>query len=197
MFGFLKITAQPIINSFTPSSGAIGTTVTITGAGFNTQKNNDIVFFGATKATVTAAGTNSLTVTVPAGASFGPVTILNTATGLATSSTKFFTPTFAPNTGNITTADMNGKVDFTTNANPYAVAIGDIDGDGKPDLIVANYSTNSISVFQNTSISGIINSNSFAAKVDFATGINPCAIAVGDIDGDGKLDLIVANNSKK
>ena len=195
MLGFIKITAQPIINSFTPSSGAAGTIVTITGTGFNTIINNNIVFLGATKATVTAASSNSLTVKVPAGASFGPVTILNTATGLATYSAKFFTPTFAPNTGNITTADMNSKIDFTTNTNPYAVAIGDLDGDGKPDLVVANYSTNSISVFQNTSISGIINSNSFAAKVDFATGANPCAIAIGDVDGDGKLDLVVANNS--
>ncbi|OIR00601.1 FG-GAP repeat protein [mine drainage metagenome] len=193
LLGFIKISAQPIINSFTPASGAVGTTVTITGTGFNTLPTNNIVIFGATKATVTAASTTGLTVTVPTGASFGPITVLNTTTGLTACSRQFYTPTFTPNSGNITVTDLIARVDFATDTNPYAVAIGDIDGDGKPDLIVANFRTNSISVFRNTSVSGSITQNSFAAKVDFAAGANPCAIAFGDIDGDGKPDLVVAN----
>jgi len=183
----------PKITSFTPTSGAVGAIVTITGTGFNTTPANNIVFFGATRATVTAATATSLTVTVPTGATFGAITVLNTGTSLAAYSTQFFNPTFSPNKGSITTADFSAKVDFTTGANPFSVAIGDLDGDGKPDLAVVNQSSNSISVYRNTSNSGSIVAGSFAAKVDFIIGTLPTSVAIGDLDGDGKPDLAVAN----
>jgi hypothetical protein len=71
--------------------------------------------------------------------------------------------------------------------------MGDIDGDGKPDLAVVNYTTNNVSVFKNTSTSGSIGNGSFSARVDFTTGTNPYNIAISDIDGDGKPDLVVTN----
>ena len=95
--------------------------------------------------------------------------------------------------GSINFDSFADKVDFTTGANPYSVAIGDLDGDGKPDLAIANVSSNTVSVFRNTATSGGIELGSFAAKVDFATGTNPYSVAMGDLDGDGKPDLAVAN----
>jgi gliding motility-associated-like protein len=183
----------PTITSFTPTSGAVGATVTITGTGFNTTPANNIVFFGATRATVTAAIATSLTVTVPIGATFGAITVLNTGISLAAYSTQFFNPTFSPNKSSITTADIAAKVDFTTGSGPISVAIGDLDGDGKPDLAVANLNSNTVSVYRNTSTSGLIAAGSFAAKVDFTTGSDPFSVAIGDLDGDGKPDLAVAN----
>ena len=58
-------------------------TVTITGTNFNTTPANNVVYFGATKATVSASTASSLTVTVPTGATYAPITVLNTGTSLA------------------------------------------------------------------------------------------------------------------
>jgi photosystem II stability/assembly factor-like uncharacterized protein len=185
----------PTISSFSPSSGAVGITVNITGTGFSSTLANNVVIFGATRATVTAATATQLTVTVPTGATYAPITVLNTATGLLAYSKSNFTPTFSPNKGSITTEDFTPKVDFTAGTNPQFVAVGDLDGDGKADLTVANRSSNTVSIYRNTTSSGSITTASFAAKVDFATGSGPFSVAIGDLDGDGKADLAVANVS--
>ena len=177
----------PKITSFSPTSGKPGT---LTGTNFNTTPTNNIVLFGATRATVTAASALSVTVTVPTGATYTPITLLNTGTSLATYSLRNFTPTYSPA---ITATNFQAKQDFTAGTNPESVAIGDLDGDGKPDLIVANYGSNTLSVYRNTSLSGSIGTSSYAAKVDFTNGTNPTSVAIGDVDGDGKPDLAVVN----
>jgi hypothetical protein len=95
------------------------------------------------------------------------------------------------NTGAAGTVSFADKVDAATGTLPVSVAIGDVDGDGKPDLAVANQSSNTVSVLRNTGVAGTV---SFAAKVDFTTGTRPSSVAIGDVDGDGKPDLAVANN---
>jgi len=61
--GFTFSTTLPIINSVNPRVGKIGDVVTITGSNFSSTPSNNIVYFGAVKATVSAASTTSLTVT--------------------------------------------------------------------------------------------------------------------------------------
>jgi len=98
------------ISSFTPTSGAIGTAVTITGTNFNTTAANNIVWFGATKATVTAATATSLSVTVPTGANYQPITVTNVTTGLTAYSAAPFNITFG-STGVIDATSIASKVD--------------------------------------------------------------------------------------
>ena len=79
------------------------------------------------------------------------------------------------------------KVDYVTGYNPFSVTSADVNGDGQPDLITANYGSDTVSVLKNNG-TGV-----FAYKVDYATGISPSSVTSADVNGDSKLDLIVAN----
>jgi hypothetical protein len=87
-------------------------------------------------------------------------------------------------------------VTFPAGAQPQAVRIADVNGDGLPDLVVANYGpgtdgigTAGVSVLlQNGASPG-----TFLAPVTYATPDGAIDVAVGDLDGDGRPDLVVAS----
>jgi uncharacterized protein (DUF2141 family) len=181
----------PTITSFTPTSGAAGTSVTITGTNFNTTAANDIVYFGATKATVVGTPTaTSITVTVPAGASFAPITLVNTAFNLSAKSNMRFNPTFTAGKTTIASADFDAAV-TTALSDPafsYQVVTGDLDGDGKPEVVAAGRNSSSVIVLRNTSTSGTV---SFGTRYDIPSAYQEqFAVELADMDGDGKLDIV-------
>jgi hypothetical protein len=81
---------------------------------------------------------------------------------------------------------------FATGAKPLAVAAGEFNGDGRPDLAVANSNDKTVSVLLNTTATGAATA-SFAGQQSFAVGSVPEAVVAADPDGDGRPDLAVAN----
>ncbi|HSZ57081.1 MAG TPA: FG-GAP-like repeat-containing protein, partial [Tepidisphaeraceae bacterium] len=71
---------------------------------------------------------------------------------------------------------------------PDAVAIADVNGDGIPDLIVANSRSNDVSVLLGNG------NGTFKPQVTYATGAGPSSIAVANLNGDGYPDLVVTNS---
>ncbi len=81
-------------------------------------------------------------------------------------------------------------IDFATGGSIADVAVADIDADGKPDLVVA-LSGGTALVLKNTSVAGTIDSGSFGTPVSYPVAANPACLAVGDLDGDGKPEIVV------
>ena len=185
----------PTITSFSPTVGPVGTTVSITGANFRSTPAENIVYFGAVKAPVISASSTALTVTAPAGATYEPITV--TTNGLTGYAAKPFVQTFPNDCVGFYDNSFAPKMEYPTGAatNNYPVngiAIGDLDGDGKPDLAVANSTSGAITVLRNAGENGSV---AFAEKIAFPTnsthGYSPEArnyvnsVAIADVDGDG------------
>ena len=84
-------------------------------------------------------------------------------------------------------------VDYVVGSYPYALAVGDLDNDGNPELIVVNYSSHTISVLPNAGHDGASNWLGFATPVDYPVGNNPRSVAVGHLDTDDYLDVAVSD----
>ncbi|MEG3960451.1 FG-GAP-like repeat-containing protein, partial [Microcoleus sp. herbarium2] len=93
-----------------------------------------------------------------------------------------------------TTPTFATHVTFVTGTSPWVVSIGDIDGDGLPDLATANRDTNNVSILLNTTAPGAT-TPTFAPQVTFPTGTAPRSVSIGDFNGDGKPDLATANSN--
>jgi hypothetical protein len=88
-------------------------------------------------------------------------------------------PTHAQTLGAATT--------IAAGTNPTSVAIGDVNRDGRSDLVVTNGTPGTISVLLATG------DGTFGAPTSFTVGAGPAAVALGDLNRDGILDAVVAN----
>jgi hypothetical protein len=189
----------PTISSFSPLSATAGTSVTITGTNFSATASSNIVRFGSVTGTVTAASTTSLTVTVPNGSLYGQISV--TVNGYTRFSKYAFSPissaTSTVSTGTFYQSGTHTLTSVQNKMQPNKVRIGDIDGDGKSDLVVSgsNYITDSVSVLRNLGTTGMLDSTFFAPKKGFYVGNSNYNIikdiSLADFDNDGKLDIAV------
>ena len=80
-------------------------------------------------------------------------------------------------------------VEFTTGQGPVGIVIADFTGDGKPDVVTANYGGSSISILRHNGLIG--NSAGFLPPVNFNAANHAEKIAAADVNGDGILDVVV------
>ncbi len=186
---FTNVQAQPTITNVFPLQAKIDSIVTITGTNFSTTAANNIVYFGAVKATVTNATNTQLQVKVPLGASYAPISV--TTNALTATANMPFDVLFDAQ-GTLSAGSFPVKIDSSTNT-PYRVLAADLDGDGKPEIVfgnATNAATPGFSIFRNTTLNDCL---SFGQQNVISTGNSNQRIHVIDIDGDGKKDIVAFN----
>ena len=91
--------------------------------------------------------------------------------------------------------DVAHGVTFTGPANiavgnyPYGLAVGDLNGDSRPDLVTANSSSDDVSILLGNGTGG------FSGPTNFVVADTPFSVAVGDFNGDARPDVATANVS--
>ncbi|MCC9137618.1 FG-GAP-like repeat-containing protein [Pontibacter silvestris] len=189
-FFSIHVFAKPVIQSFNPGSGPVGTTILIKGTGFSIIPASNFVYFGTVRATILAATETTLQVIVPVGATYQPISV--TTNNLTGYSNHPFLVTFADGNAPFSTTSFHPEIGLTAGRYPHSISLADFNLDGMSDLLVSRGSSNTVSVFPNTSSDTDL---SFGAKLDFeATGSDHAGSATGDLDGDGKLDFVLTNN---
>ncbi len=128
--------SAPTISSFSPTSGPVGTSVTITGANFTGATS---VMFNGASASFTVGSSTSITATVPSGATTGTISV-TTSGGTATSSSSFTVTTttsspptissFSPTSGSvgasvtISGTNFTGATSVTFNGTSASFSVG-------------------------------------------------------------------------
>ncbi len=194
------VVSQPRISTVSNVQSVPLSTIIITGTGFNDTAAKDVVYFGGQKAQVTEASTTSISVLVPVGTPYGLISVTNLTSHLTGYYSQYFTPDFDNSCVLPGSDGFRSRVDIavtgtsSAHSRPRHIAMGDLDGDGKPELVACMYDTltNGISavfVYQNTGGNGII---SYGTPVICSSGAGGTNVKLADLDGDGKLDIIVA-----
>jgi VCBS repeat-containing protein len=82
---------------------------------------------------------------------------------------------------------FQSAVNFGVGSIPLLVKVGDLNGDGRLDLVTSNLVSNDVSVLLGNG------DGTFQSAVNFAVDNRPVSVAVADVNGDGRLDLVTAN----
>lgn len=190
LISFQAFGQRPFVTNLDKTVGAPGDKISISGINFPTNPANIKVQFGAGSGAVTYASANLIEVTVPGNATYGNVSVTDLTNGLTGYSSQFFTLAFGGTSFVPTSIDSPST--FASNQNGmYDLCTCDFDGDGLIDVATSqnNEQASRVPVFHNSST---IDAVSLAAVnlTSLVIGDATIGITCGDLDGDGKPELV-------
>jgi len=179
----------PVVTSMEPSHGIVGATVTIRGSHFSPVAKENVVIVGSSRAEIASATDSLIRTYVPIGELHAaPSVTFGRLTGYGC--TPFVSTT--PSTHLITEALFDTSFCLGTGGPPWSLDMGDLNGDGKQDIVIAISDRNVVSVRLNTGMMAAGQPLSFAPALELSSNSNPTGVSVADLDGDGLPDILVA-----
>jgi hypothetical protein len=88
------------------------------------------------------------------------------------------------------TGNFAATREYAAGKAPTAIAAADLNADGKLDIVTSNTDSNNLAYLQG----GTLTPGTLLAAKLYATGTAPSAIAIADVNSDGKLDVVTANS---
>lgn len=182
------------LHTVSPLSGPVGSIVTITGEDFSTDPTKLRVRFGAVAANIISSTLNEIKVEVPAGATYDLVSV--TRNFLTSRYHLPFSVTFTTSATTFDATSFLPRVDYPLAGADYEVEVGDMNNDGKPDVMAESFSSVGFfqyyaHVFENVISSGPITNTSLALR--YTSGNNVSNPRLFDVDEDGRLDIVSMN----
>ncbi len=189
------IIAQPNVDLITPAFGGVGSTIIINGSNFSPNDVSNTVFFGGLEANTLNSTENEIIVSVPNGAYYTPISVYTN--GLYATSSQRFNVIFNA-TEELTVEHLANQLD-----NPhlgrkyYDIKIADMNGDNVAEIVTseAGYGSSAYLAIFTTSFDdeGMISIDD-RLEINFGTGVYsaPHDIALGDLNGDGLLDIVAS-----
>jgi hypothetical protein len=195
--GFFEVTIPTSsIGLSTSAFGAGSFPVSVATGDFNGDGKLDLAVANITAGVSVLLGNGDGTFQVPVNYAAG-LSSFSVAVGDFNGDGKLDLVVTNENSNNVSVLLGNGDgtfqphVDYGTGSCPISVAVGDFNGDGRLDVAVANSARNG----GTSSVSILLGKGdgTFETAANYGTGTNPVSVAVGDFNGDGKLDLATAN----
>jgi gliding motility-associated-like protein len=193
----------PVIQNVTPLNTYSNDTLVVTGSGFSSTIANLDVWFGTVKGQIISANEFAIEVKVPAQAVLANIEVVNRASRASAKSELKFMPSLK--TEAFSAAKFAAPLEFEEQQELWDLCLCDLNSDGKPDVASTKFARPSspylasqdIMILQNQSTPGAF---SFS-KIDRNTlpslnlGYATDNIVCGDLNGDGKPELITSRGS--